>query len=67
MCQIHVFAPIAVLQLLKRGLRLFVLGFCGGNFFRPVTDFQFIELVLRILLLRQRDFPGSFGSITLLL
>src|SRR6266704_1873265 len=65
--QVDVFATVAALEFFQIGLRLMVVRFGGGDFLRTVAALEFIELVLSTLLLRDRDFPVSFGRIALLL
>src|SRR6266571_4294208 len=59
--QVDVFATVAALEFFQIGLRLMVVRFGGGDFLRTVAALEFIELVLSTLLLRDRDFPVSFG------
>ncbi len=65
--EVDVFATVAALEFFQIGLRLMVARFGGGDFLRTVAALEFIELVLSTLLLRDRNFPVSFGRIALLL
>ncbi len=65
--QIHVLAAVAVLHFFHGGARLLVACFGRGDLFWAITDVQFIQLMLGVLLLRQRHLPGRFGGIALLL
>src|ERR1700722_7249870 len=65
--QIDVFPPVAPLKLVKRRFRLVITRLSRGDFLGPVAMMELIQLVLGILLLRQRNAPGSLRRIALLL
>src|SRR5256884_611341 len=64
---VHVFAPVAALQVFQAGLRLIVIRFGGGDFLGTVAALEFIQLMTGALLLGDGHFPVGFGGITLLL
>ncbi len=67
MREIDVFPPIAALEFLERRFRLVITRLGGGDFFRPIAMMQFVQFVLGVLLLRQRNSPSGLRGIALLL
>ena len=64
--KINILAAIAAFKFFESGLRLAIVRFRGRNFLWPVSALQHIELVLVILLLRQRHLPVGLGRVALL-